>query len=178
MVCLLSNSGIYSPAWLVCLCRWATWEASRLKVPGGQEAFTDRQGRIIMYCNGGLLRKRRVTTPSTIQAVSLLQSDSVKLFSRRVNINAYIPRCAWVAQYLHRDMNKLAYHPAARDAHFPNKCFMLIMKRKIYHKAPETAGNDKADTCPDCRLKEQFFSLIQNTKYALHCETLTFWEIW
>lgn len=86
VVCRLSKSGIYSPAWLVCLCRWATWEASRLRVPGGQEAFTDRQGRIIMYCNGGLWRESRVTSPSTIQTVSLLQSDWIKLFNWRVNI--------------------------------------------------------------------------------------------
>lgn len=82
VVCLLSKSGIYSPAWLVCLCRWATWEANRLRVPGGQEAFTDRQGRIIMYCNGGLWRESGVTSPSTIQAVSLLQSDWIKLSNR------------------------------------------------------------------------------------------------
>lgn len=41
---LFSNSGIYSPAWLVCFCRWVMWKTSRLSVPGGQAAFKDCQG--------------------------------------------------------------------------------------------------------------------------------------
>lgn len=57
--------------------------SEQARVPGGQEAFTDRQGRIIMYCNVGLWRERRVTSPSSIQTVSDLQSESVKLFQLR-----------------------------------------------------------------------------------------------
>lgn len=91
----LSKSGICSPDWLVYLCRWATWEAGRLGVPGGQETFTDRQGRIIIYCNGGLGRKSRVTFPSTIQIVFLLQSTSVIYFlqpNEAVNIHPEMHR--------------------------------------------------------------------------------------
>lgn len=75
VVCRLFKSGICSPDWLVYLCRWATWETGRLGVPGGQETFTDRRGRIIIYCNGGLARKSRVTSLSTIQHVFLLQTS-------------------------------------------------------------------------------------------------------
>lgn len=74
-VCFFTNSGIYGLGWAVCLCRWAMWEASRQRVPGGQEAFADRQGRIIMYCNGGRWGECRVTPLFTIQTGSLFQSN-------------------------------------------------------------------------------------------------------
>lgn len=94
VVCLLSNSGIYSPAWLVCLCRWATWEASRLRVPGGQEAFTDRQGRIIMYCNGGLWREcshLSIHNPDCVSA-SVRLSKTLQLKSEHLHMHTVVHR--------------------------------------------------------------------------------------
>lgn len=90
-MCRLYKSGIYSPDWPVYLCRWATWDTGRPGVPGGQETFTDRRGRIIIYCNGGLGRKSTVTSPST----SVFSFSQTQFLQPNEVINIHMEARCW-----------------------------------------------------------------------------------
>lgn len=125
-MCRLYKSGICSPDWPVYLCRWATWGAGRPGVPGGQETFTDRRGRIIIYCNGGLGRKSTVTSPST-GVFSFSQTQFLQL-NEAINIHTEA-RC-WTENSFEKKKTIIFFWRISSGGYWNQNSFFTVLLKE------------------------------------------------